>query len=126
MRNAMDGHLYTGKFNLIVVSLNRTDLATPEDIASELTEWVKLFKAQTWEEMRMIANKNDYMASAAETMYISSEEANIIKVAREREDFLAWKAAMTKEIAELTNENKEQGDRIAHLERLLAENGIKS
>ena len=74
----------------------------------------------------MIANKNDYMASAAETMYISSEEANIIKVAREREDFLAWKAAMTKEIAELTTENKEQADRIAHLERLLAENGIKS
>ncbi len=123
MRNAKDGHLYTGKFNLIVISFNQTDLATAEDISSGLTEWVKLFKAKTWEETRMIASDNDYMASAAETMYLSSEDYNIIKVAREREDFLAWKASNKKEKTMLSRENaalKAENDSLAAANNSLA------
>ncbi len=55
------------KIYLIVVSLNQTDLATREDIDSGLVNRVRLFKAKTWEELKMIAADNKYMESAVES-----------------------------------------------------------
>ena len=52
MRNALDGYLYNSNFNLYVIELNSTDIATDDDIRSGMVTWVKLFKATTWEGAR--------------------------------------------------------------------------
>ncbi len=106
LRNAKDNHLYTDRLNLIVVSLNQIELATEEDKALGIDKWARLFKSTTWEELKMVANDNEYMTSAIETVYLSNEDWNVQKIAREREDYLRMDAYRKRRIEELTSENQ--------------------
>jgi len=115
MRNKKDNHLYTDRFNLIVIELNQEELASDEDIRYGIDRWVKLFKSRTWEELKMVAQGNEYMASAVRSMYLSNEDRNVIKVAREREEFLRSQAYKERKIASLTAENASLSDEIASL-----------
>lgn len=88
----------------------------------------------------MVAQNNDYMASTVESMYLSSSDYNIRKVAREREDYLRLQASKDRKIAELTDqnaaltdenatltdENATLADENARLRKLLEDNGIKA
>ncbi len=47
VRNSKDNFLFTDKFNLFVVELNHTDMATNEDKFYGIDTWAKLFKATT-------------------------------------------------------------------------------
>ena len=131
MRNAKDNHLYTGRFNLIVVELNHEELATEEDVTYGIDKWVQLFRSKTWEELKMVAQDNEYLTSAVKSMYLSNEDRVVLKVAREREEFLrsqAYKdrkmAEMSDEIAKQADEINKQADEIDKLKKLLRENGI--
>ena len=44
----------------------------------------------------MVANDDKYMTSAAETVYTSNQDRNVVKVAREREDFLSEQSELRK------------------------------
>ena len=70
----------------------------------------------------MVAQGNEYMASAVRSMYLSNEDYNVIKVAREREEFLrsqAYKerkiASLTAEVASLSDENESLSNENASL-----------
>lgn len=121
MRNVRDGHVYTDRFNLIVISLNQTDIATNDDKAREIDKWARLFKAKTWEELRMVANDNKYMTSAVETVYLSNEDRNMVKIAREREEYLRLEAYRIKKINDLTVENQGLNAANKELEKANAE-----
>jgi len=69
-----------------VVSLNQTELATDEDKAYGVDKWAQLFKAKTWEDLKMIAQNNESMTSAAESIFLSNQDYNIRKVIRERQE----------------------------------------
>lgn len=69
MQNIKNHNIYTDKFILHVIELNNINLATEEDRAYEIDKWASLFKAQTWEDIRMIINDNPALQSAAETLY---------------------------------------------------------
>lgn len=139
MRNAKDNYLYTDKFNLFVVDLNQTKMATDEDKAYDIDTWAKLFKATTWEEIKMITEKNPSMNSTAEAIYMSTSNKNILEQCRIREDNIAhekYQSELIKSQADkintLNKENKlqankinAQADEIARLRKLMEENGIK-
>jgi len=55
-------------------------LATEEDKAAERDKWAELFRAKTWEELKMAAAQNAYMDAAAQKLY----DANSDYIARER------------------------------------------
>ena len=62
--------------------LNRTELATDEDRANKLDFWAELFKSNTWEELRSLADISPIGKEAAEVMYeatIQSEEKTIFE-----------------------------------------------
>lgn len=71
---------YSSKFTLSVVSLNQIELANEEDRASDLDHWAGLFKAETWEEMKMLVEENEYLGEAAKAIL----EANADWLVRER------------------------------------------
>ena len=73
----------------------------------------------------MVAQNNDYMASTVESMYLSSSDYNIRKVAREREDYLRLQASKDRKIAELTEKYNAVNDENTRLRKLLEDNGIK-
>ena len=60
--------------------------ATDDDKENELDAWARLFKAKTWEEIKMIANQHDFAKEAANSIYaVSSDEAIRLQCeARER------------------------------------------
>lgn len=52
-----------------MIELNNNNLANKEDHNYEIDRWVSLFKATTWEDIRMLINDNPTLQSAAETLY---------------------------------------------------------
>lgn len=75
------------RFILSVVDLKRTDIATMEDRQWKVDYWAALFKATTWEEIRMLAQQNPIMEEAAVTMYEMSAEDSIREQCRAREEY---------------------------------------
>ena len=69
IQNVKNHNIYTDKFMLHVIELNNITLATEEYRTYEIDKWASLFKAETWEDIRIIINNNPALESAAETLY---------------------------------------------------------
>ena len=70
-----------------VLDLNQIDLATDEDRYYEIDRWAQMFKASTWEELRMIAEKNKYMSEAAAAMYELNADEIVRQQCMAREEY---------------------------------------
>ena len=105
MRNDYDGYLYTNKFHLYVIELNNTELATDEDKKYNIDTWARLFKATTWEEIKMITENNPSMNSTAEEIYVSNSDFIIAEQCRVREDNIIHEKLTKERLEKLTNEN---------------------
>ena len=75
--NINNHEIYTGKFALSVINLNQIELATEEDRKYGIDHWARLFKATTWEAIKNMAQENEYISSAAETMFESSQDESM-------------------------------------------------
>ena len=53
----------------------------------ELYEWAKLFRATTWEEIRMLAEKNEYIADTVVTLRKLTADEKIRMQCQAREDY---------------------------------------
>lgn len=107
IRNAKDNYLYTDKFNLFVIELNHINLATAEDKTYGLDAWAKLFKAKTWEEIKMITKDNPSMNSTAENIFKSNSDEQIRELCRRREDQIAHENYQKNLINKLSSENEQ-------------------
>lgn len=70
-----------------MVDLNKTELATDEDKEYGIDRWAKLFKANTWEAVKMLAKDNDYMKEASKTIFELCADFEVKKRCWEREEF---------------------------------------
>ena len=103
---------YSDSLTLYVVDLSHIDLATEEDKRYHIHEWARLFKATTWEEIRMVASKGEYLKEAAQTMFRMSADDLIRKRCRDREEYYQDLRNYERAIAE--REEKIERDRIEH------------
>lgn len=78
---------YSDKLKLSVLDLTRIDLATDEDKAKELDYWAELFKSKTWEEIRMLAEKEPIFSEVATEVQKLSKEEKIRLQCLAREDY---------------------------------------
>ena len=86
MLNVKNHLLYSDKFTLSVVNLNQIKMATEEDKVYKIDYWAAIFKAKTWEELRMMANDNEYLQEAAESLYVANADEIVRQQCRARED----------------------------------------
>lgn len=84
--NVKNHNIYSDNLTLCVVDLTKIDLATQEDMHYQIDCWAALFKAETWEEIRMLASKNEYIKEAAETIFKFNTDAQIRKQCLDREE----------------------------------------
>ena len=86
IKNVKNGRIYTNKFGINVLNLRCIDNATEADKRNKLDVWARLFKARTWEEIKMIAENYDFAREAANSIYaVSADEAIRLQCeARER------------------------------------------
>ena len=79
--------IYSDKFQVNVLELKQIELATEEDKKWNLDFWAKLFKARTWEELKMIAKDNEYFTEASNTLCDLYADFNVRERCRDREDY---------------------------------------
>ena len=82
---------YTDGFGIITLNLpqihNKKVIAAEQD--TELYQWARFFKAESWEEMRMLAQNNEAMSECVNTMAQLSEDEKIRMQCEARKDSIA-------------------------------------
>ena len=124
LMNVKTHHIFSDKFTLGVVNLRNTDLATEEDRAFGLDIWAKLFRAQTWEELKMLSQNKPELVEVSQSIYeynsdlevrqrcIAREEhlqrvRNYIKAKQELEEVTIKKELLESEKMYLTTRNEQ-------------------
>lgn len=127
MQNIKNHKIYTDKFILHVIESNNVQLATEEDHHYEIDKWASLFKANTWEDIRMLIQDNPTLQTAAETLYRLNMDERFRETCErfeqaeiEHNGLLQRNAMLTQTNLELTQTNQELTVKIAELEALLA------
>lgn len=89
--------VYSDKLMISNIDLTNIDLASEEDVRYGLTNWARLFKAQTWEELHMLAEDNKTIEQAIISAWQMTEDERIREQMRRREEgeFL-WNALVKK------------------------------
>ncbi len=87
MMNVKNHIIYSDKLCLSVVDLTHIDLATEEDRLHHIDRWAALFKATTWEDIKMIAQNDAGITNAANTVWKLSQEDKIRLRCEAREDY---------------------------------------
>ncbi len=120
--NVKNHHLYSDNLTLSVVDLSHIDLATEEDKKYHIDYWAKLIKATTWEEIKMLAEKDQNINEASKTIFQLSADEQIRKRCRDREEYYLDMRAYEREVEankKIIEENKKV---IAESEKVIAEN----
>lgn len=115
-RNEKNHHIYSDKFQLRVLELNQVELATEEDQKYQIDRWAKLFKATTWEDLHMIAEKDEYMSEAAAEMYKMNEDEIIREQCLAREEYYRYEKRTQKRLQRLDEIEKELEEKSRVLE----------
>ena len=122
--NVKNHSVYSDKFTLHVVDLTHIELATEEDKAWNINYWARLFTATTWEDVKMIAEKDIYMEAAAKEMYKFSADQMFEERCRARDDFMKQERTRNKIMKELT-EALEARDKELETSNLKLHNALK-
>ena len=109
--------IYTDKLCLHVIDLSRIDLATEEDRLYAIDEWAKLFKATSWEDLKMLAKTNAALAEAGATIYEISADEHLRQQLEAREDAIRQERGM---LRRLEHAEKERDDAVAKLDATAA------
>ena len=80
LRETKTNHIYSDKLSIRMLNLKQIDNVTDNERQSSLYQWAKLFKATTWEEIKMLA-KDD---SSISEFIIMQQLLQISSVAQER------------------------------------------
>jgi len=102
-----------------VISLNQTDIATNDDKAREIDKWARLFKAKTWEDIRMVAAKNRMIDDAATTIYQLTADERIRQQCEAREDYLRRQRGIQEMLEEQNHTLELLETPVPSLERLM-------
>lgn len=108
------GRIYSSKLALHVLQLNKEEHATEEDKFYQIDYWARLFKATTWEELKMLAQEQEFLQSTVETIYRVSADDYTREEIRAREDELRVQRT-------IENEMKQDKKRLAEQRKQLLE-----
>ena len=98
-----------------MVDLSKIELATEEDDACGLTYWARLFKATTWEELKMLAKENEYLEAAAESIFMANAEDMVRQKCRARQEAERYERTVARDMLRLKEENAQLNTHIIQL-----------
>lgn len=77
--NSKTYEIYSDKLCLSVLNLSHIRLATDEDKLFRLDQWAALFKAETWEEIKMLTAKNPDFETIAKVLQFIEENRSLVE-----------------------------------------------
>lgn len=107
-----------------MVELNHIELATEEDRLYDVDKWAAFFKLETWEELKAMAATNQYMQSAADTIFELSSDENIRDLCRRRAEYEADERRNARNVVTIQKQEAiiaEKENIIAEKENIIAE-----
>lgn len=126
--NTRTHQIYSGKLALNVLDLTQIELATDKDKAWKLDYWARLFKAATWEEIRMIAQNNAYLTETSNSIFRMNADDIARKRCLDREEYYRdinrWRqqiAQQEKAIAQQEKAIAEKNAALQEKDRIIAE-----
>ena len=129
--NVKNHLVYSDKFQISVVNLKQINLATEEDQSYKIDYWAALFKAKTWEEMKMLAKENEYLQEAAQSLYVANADEIVRQKCIAREDAERRERTLERlvnqkqeQLEQKERQLEEQAKIIARMVKLLEENGL--
>ena len=109
LMNTKNHGIYSDRFRLSVLDLTQINHATEEDRAYQIDRWATLFKATTWEELKMLAKTNQYIAEAVTTIRQLTQEEKIRQQCEAREDYYRRTVGREKLLHKTTKERGRAG-----------------
>lgn len=85
-----------------MLDLTKINLATKEDKHYQIDYWASLFKSTTWKELNMLAQNNEYIREASDTIYQLTQKEKIRQQCEAREDYLCRQRGIQYMLAEKT------------------------
>ncbi len=123
--NVKNHSLYSDKLRISVLNLTQIELATKEDKSCQIDAWANLFKATTWEELTMLAQNNEYIKEAADTIFRLCQDERVRMECQAREDHyrtqLGIQQMMDRQAAEIQSRNAEIEAQAAEIQSQNAE-----
>ena len=117
-------NVYSEKFILSNVDMTRIDLATEEDKKYHLDNWARFFTAKSWEELKMLAEKNETIEKAVSDVWQVTRDNVLREQMRAREDFILreeYKENLIKNLQEQlkqANQQHEEDAKRMHADKL--------
>lgn len=105
MLNVKNYCYYSDKFILSVVDLNKINMATETDKAYRLDYWARLFKAKTWEELKMLVKDNEYLQEAADSIYKANADEIVRQQCEARKEAERYERTLERNIRLLKEDN---------------------
>lgn len=104
-----------------MVDLIQIELATEEDKTYQIDYWARLFKAKTWEDLKMSAEKNEYLEEAAQSVYVANADEIVRQKCYAREMAIGYELSLKDKIAEAEAELAQKDAELAEEDAELAE-----
>lgn len=120
--NVKNNAEYSGKLALSVVNLKHIDMATEEDKKYHIDKWAALFKATTWEEVKMIAGKDEYLNEASSELFKRLADLTIREECEARERYYRDKRRLSRLEQETAEKDKQLAKNEKDLHMLNDEN----
>lgn len=123
--NVKNHSKYSDKFTLSVINLKHIDMATAEDKKYHIDKWAALFKADTWEEIKMIAGTDEYLNEASSELFKRLADLAVQEECEAREEYYRERQYMTDlrhEVEEVKNELAKSTEELARSKEDLARN----
>ena len=113
--------VYNDKLELRIVSLRELGNASDEDRKWKLDLWARAIKAKTWEELVMIAKKDEVLEKFGSMLYVLNSNDEVQEMCRKREDFYRYQRTVNRDLAEQAKMLKEKDRKLEEKDRLIEE-----
>lgn len=119
--NINTGKVYTDKFSMSVVYLPYIENATAADIAHHVSDWAAMFKAKTWEDLKMLAAKNPDIEDAITTTFHVTQDDLLREEMERREEYIIHELAMKNRFKRVTSDLKKANEALVEKDAVIAD-----
>ena len=113
--------IFSSLLQINVLSLIHLDKATIAERSSGLFTWARFFRAETWEELKMLEKEDERIGAAAESVYRLTCSEKIRYQMEAREDYYLTINSYNTAIKELDEQLAEKDEQLAEKDEQLAE-----
>lgn len=121
LQNVKTGTIYNRNFCLRVLSLNQIEIATEEDKRWHIDEWARLFKATTWEELKMIAEKDKVYSEAANSIYEQNSDETVRMMCEARREAIFHEQYVQNKMESLEKQLSQKDEQLSQKDEQLSQ-----